>query len=403
MTAFNPFRGSYQHDPYPALERLRRSEPVARSRQPDGWVLTRHADCRAVLADNVRLSNNPTLGNGDLPRFVAESRRRSPIGETPIIGSSDPPVHTRLRTVVGRLFTTRAVLGARSRIREHVDGLLDAADRTGRFDLMNSVARPLPSLVVGELLGLNEEERDPVRDWTRSLMRVIGGGDFPPSVYREAERATQRLRTFLDCYAEKHRGENTVLGALVEAEHEEERLSQQETVAFLAFLYQAGSGPTSMMLGNAVLTLLSHPEQWQLLCESPDLARQAVVETLRWDSATHILLRFVTEEHRVGGRRLRPGDTVFANVGAAHRDPGVFAQPDRFDITRQTDTRDILSFGIGPHFCLGQPLALIQADELLGALVERFPGVAIAPGGFTRQQDLLLRGPRVLRLTLHGA
>ncbi|MBT5772990.1 MAG: cytochrome P450, partial [Dehalococcoidia bacterium] len=137
----------------------------------------------------------------------------------------------------------------------------------------------------------------------------------------------------------------------------------------------------------------------QLLRDQPDLVRHAVVETLRWDSATHVLLRFVIEQHLIGRRRLEPGDTVFVNVAAAHRDPELFDDPNRFDITRETDTGDILSFGIGPHFCLGQPLALIQADELLSALAERLPNLALARDGLNREQDLLLRGPQRLQLT----
>lgn len=399
MLSFDPFRRSYQEDPYPSLARLRRDEPISRSRHPDGWVLTRHNDCRDTLRDNVRFSNDPTRGDGDLARFVVDSRHRSPIGDTAIVGSSDPPVHTRLRSIVSRLFTTRTVQAARPRIRQHVEQLLDKATASGSFELMSSVARPLPSLIVGDLLGLTEDERAPVRDWTRALMRVIGGGDLPPSAYREAEAATKQLRDFLDHYTDTHEGEGTILGELIAAEQDEERLSLQETVAFLAFLYQAGSGPTSMMLGNAVLTLLRHREQWELLRDRPNLLRQAVVETLRWDSATHVLLRFVVEQHFLGPRRLEPGDSIFVNVAAAHRDPELFDDPDRFDITRETDTGDILSFGIGPHFCLGQPLALIQADELVCALTDRLPDLAIAHDGLTREQDLLLRGPQRLELT----
>jgi len=142
-------------------------------------VLTRHDNCRDALRDNVRFSNDPTRGSGDLAQFVASSRHRSPIGDTAIVGSSDPPVHTRLRSIVSRLFTTRTVQAARPRIRQHVDQLLDEAAASGSFELMSSVARPLPSLIVGDLLGLTADERKPVRDWTRQLMRVIGGGDLP--------------------------------------------------------------------------------------------------------------------------------------------------------------------------------------------------------------------------------
>lgn len=155
-----------------------------------------------------------------------------------------------------------------------------------------------------------------------------------------------------------------------------------------------------MMLGNAVLALLRHPDQWQLIRDRPDLIRSAIVETLRWDSATHVLLRFVIEEHAIGRRCPKLGDTAFVNVAAAHRDLEQFDDPDRFDVTRDTDTGDILSFGIGPHFCQGQPLALIQAEVLIAALTERFPRLSIPSNGLTREQDLLLRGPQRLELTV---
>jgi len=398
VAVFNPFRASYQEEPYASLAQLRRTDPIARSREPDGWIVTRHEDARNVLRDDECYSNDPGRATGGMGAHVAASRRRSPIGETPLIGSSDPPVHTRLRGIVSRLFTARAVSEARLRIRELVHELLDAAAPSGQLELMSQLARPLPSYVVAELLGLNAEERAPVRHWTRAVMRAASGGELPPSAYREADEAIASLRTFLDRYPDSHEDEGTILGELVAAEQQEDRLSPMEAVAFLGFLDQAGGGPTSMMLANAVLSLLAHREQWELLRTRPELTRQAVVETLRWDSATQFLIRIAIEGHQLGRRRVRAGETIYVGVGAAHRDPDMFDEPDRFDITRATDTADILSFGVGPHFCLGQPLALIQAEELLGALAERYPDLAVAPDGMVRQPDLLLRGPQRLEL-----
>jgi cytochrome P450 len=228
-------------------------------------------------------------------------------------------------------------------------------------------------------------------------MRVIGGGDLPPSAYRQAEQATDKLRVFLDSFAETHEGES-ILASIVAAEADPDRLSADEAVAFLTFLYQAGGGPTAMMLGNAVLTLLRHPDQWNKLREDPSLARSALIETLRWDSATHVLLRFAREDTTLGKRKIASGDTMFVLIVAAHRDPELFSDPDRFDITRAVDTTDVLSFGLGPHFCLGQPLALIQGEEMLRALIERFPNLELPRDGMTRSQELLLRGPARMEL-----
>lgn len=400
MAQFDPFRPSYLDNPLPALTRLRRDEPVHHSRLLEGWVVSRHADARDVLRDNQHFGSDPTTATSGLGIHVAESRRRSPVGHVPLLGSSDPPVHTRLRSVVSKLFTPRTVEAARPRVREIVEDLVDTAVEQDRFEFMSAIASPLPTHVVGGLLGLTAEEQGPVREWTRALMRVVGGGDLPPSAYREGESASKRLRAFLDSYSDTHEG-GTILSEIVSAEADPDRLSADEAVAFVTFLYQAGGGPTAMMLANAILALMNHPDQWQQLRDDPSLARGALVESLRWDSATHILLRFVREEATVGRRTVSPGDTMFVNVIAAHHDPEVFSDPERFDITREVDTGDVLSFGIGPHFCLGQPLALIQGEEMLQALIERTPNLSLPRDGLVRAKELLLRGPARLELAVN--
>lgn len=397
MADYDPFRPSYLDNPYPSLTRLRREDPIHFSRKLEGWVVSRHADARTVLMDIDRFGNDPITATMGLGAHVAATREHSPMGHVPLLGSSDPPVHTRLRSIVSRLFTPRRMEASRPQIRAQIDELLDKASAEGRSDFMSKVAHPLPVHLVGGLLGLTEEDRGPVRLWTSAVMRVIGGGDLPPSAYRQAEQATDKLRVFLDSFAETHEGES-ILASIVAAEADPDRLSSDEAVAFLTFLYQAGGGPTAMMLGNAVLTLLRHPDQWKQLREDPSLARSALIETLRWDSATHVLLRFAREGTTLGKRKIAKGDTMFVLIVAAHRDPELFADPDQFDITREVDTTDVLSFGLGPHFCLGQPLALIQGEELLQAMIERFPEVELPRDGMTRSQELLLRGPARMEL-----
>lgn len=402
MAFFNPFRPSYIEDPYPSLARLRREDPVHWSPELDGWVLTRHEDCVRVLRDQETFSNDGAVARGGVGRHVAESRARSPLGGTPLLGSSDPPVHTRLRGIVNRAFTPRVVEAERPVVREVVTRLLDETKAGEPFDLMPRLAEPLPVIVIGDLLGFDEEDRGPVWRWANRVMRVVGGGDLPPDAYRDAEEAHRELFGFLERYTERHREDETrkVISMLVEAEREGDRLSIDELVAFLVFLYTAGAGPTSFMIGNAVLALLRHPDALERVRADRSLVRRALEESLRWDSATHTLLRFACEETTIGRRVIQPGDAVFAIVGAAHRDPDVFPNPDRFDIDRELSANDILAFGIGPHFCLGQPLAYIEAEEALNQLLDRFEALTLPRDGLRRGDTFLLRGPG--RLVLEG-
>lgn len=402
MAFFNPTRPSYLQDPYPALARLRADDPVFRSREVDGWVLTRHEDCAYVLREQALFGNDPTIATGGMRVHVEETRKRSPLGATPTLGSSDPPVHARLRGLIGRAFTPRMVEEERPVAAKVAAALLDDAPAGQPFEFMSHLAEPLPVIVVSDLLGLDDEERGPVRTWTQALMRVIAGGDLPPEAYREGEAARAALLDFLRAYTERHAGDlsKKVISILVEAEAQGDRLSLDELLSFTVFLYTAGSGPTAYMLGNAVSALIAHPEALDAVRADRSLVRRALEESLRWDSATQVLLRFARETCEVGGRKIMQGDTIFVMVGAAHRDPAMFRDPDRFDLTRPLTNAQLLSFGAGPHFCLGQPLALVEGEMALNALLDRFPRLQVAPGGFERGGTFLLRGPR--RLLLAG-
>jgi len=385
-------------DPYPALARLRADDPVFRSRELGGWVLTRHEDCAYVLREQALFGNDPTIPSGGMRGHVEETRARSPLGDTPTLGSSDPPVHARLRGLIGRAFTPRMVEDERPVAARVVKALLDEAPEGQPFEFMSHLAEPLPVIVVSDLLGLDDAERGPVRAWAQALMRVIAGGDLPPEAYRQGETAKAAMLDFLSAYTERHAGDvsKKVISILVEAEAQGDRLSLDELLSFTVFLYTAGSGPTAFMLGNAVSALLAHPAALEEVRADRSLVRRAIEESLRWDSATQVLLRFAREACEVGRRRIMKGDTLYVMVGAAHRDPSVFPEPDQFDIRRPLTNTQLLSFGEGPHFCLGQPLAFVQGEVALNALLDHFPRLQAVPAGLERGGTFLLRGPRRL-------
>ncbi len=399
MAFFNPFRPSYLQDPYSSLRRLREEEPVFYWREQDGWVLTRHEDCSRVLRDSDAFSSDPSKARGGLGQFVARGRALSPLQGAPLIGAVDAPVHTRLRAIVNRAFTPRVIEGERDVIRQTVATLLERGGDP--LDAVQVLTQPLPVTVISDLLGLAPDEREPVRQWAQALMSVHSDPDASSQARRAASEAAMRFRTFLAEYRDKHGPEydSRLFTILVEAESAGDRLSPEELLAFAVFLYTAGSGPTAMMLGNVITHLVQHPDALDAVRADRSLLRAAIEESLRYDSATHVLLRYCVLERQIGGRTVKPGDTVYVVVAAAHRDPEVFPDPDRFDLHRDIAGGSLLSFGAGPHFCLGAPLAYLEGEEMLNALLDRFPRLSLTREGARIGAGLLLRGPERLMIT----
>ncbi|MPZ97955.1 MAG: cytochrome P450 [Dehalococcoidia bacterium] len=402
MAFFNPFRPSYLENPYPALHRLRAEDPVFRSRELDAWLLTRYEDCLEVLRDDDRFVSDGARAGGGFGEHVRGLRARSPLGEDPLFGQTDPPVHTRLRAIINRAFTPRVVEAERPAIEREAEALLSGAEPGQPFEFMAAVAERLPVHVIGDLLGLNDDNRDEVRRWAMTIMFAASDEKASAAARRDAVEAKEHLQAFLVRFAEEYAGEadRRLIRILLEAGEQGDRLSPEELLSFTVFLYTAGNGPTALLLANGLNALVQHPEQAALLRNEPSLMGDAIDEMLRWDSPTQALVRVVAQDTTIGGRVMKAGDTIFAMVGAANRDPAVFPDPDRFDITRSGGETRHLSFGYGPHFCLGAPLARIEAAAVFRPMLERFPSMYLATTKLERADTLLMRGPRRLPLVL---
>ncbi|MGH8906684.1 MAG: cytochrome P450 [Egibacteraceae bacterium] len=362
----------FRQDPYELYARMRREDPVYRSSQGI-WYLTRYADVEAALHDP-RLSNDGErfrrwqvrqTGRDDLGR-LQERLGRSML-------SADPPDHTRLRKLVNRAFTPRRVQGLRPRIEAIVDELLDAAVVAGpTMDLIAALAYPLPITVICELLGVPLSDRARVRAWSREF---VDQSEFPlpPEAVERIERAGDEFVAYLDDLVRTRRaapGED-MLSALIAVQERGDQLSDDELLSTCVLLLIAGHETTINLIGNGTLALLRHPDQFRRLRDDPALTRSAVEELLRYDSPVQMTSRIVVGDVRVGGVTLGDGDMVLPMLGAANRDPVRFADPDRLDVSR-VDNRH-LSFGNGPHFCVGAPLARLEGEIAIGALVRRLP------------------------------
>jgi pimeloyl-[acyl-carrier protein] synthase len=399
--AFNPFLPEVHEDPYPLYHRLRAEDPVHRS--PLGfWVLTRHADVLAVLRDP-RMSRDPRRSER-----VALLRASAEVDEllaseeaAPSMLFVDPPDHTRLRALVNKAFTPAAVERLRPRVEELVAGLLDRAAGAGAMDVVEELAYPLPVTVICELFGVPQADRDRFRAWSRGLVHLLDPLVAADALER-ALQARQALRGYLGGLIAERRAHpaGDLLSALIAAEDQGHQLSEAELVSMCVLLLVAGHETTVNLIANGMLALLRHPEARARLQTDAALARSAVEELLRYDSPVQFTSRHALEDLDVGGRRVRAGETVVAVLGAANRDPAQFPDPDRLDLARAPNRH--LAFGGGIHFCLGAPLARMEAAVAIPAMLARLPGLELGPGPPVRRDTVTLRGLASLPVTFRA-
>ena len=390
--AFNPLSNRTAQDPYPVYAALRERDPVHRSRLMNAWLFSRHADIDVILRDHRRFSNDPRKG-----KLNRRQRANLPPEDEFTMLFLDPPDHKRLRALVNKAFTPRAVNALERRIRSLLGALLDDIDDPAGFDLMDAVARPLPVIVIAEMLGVPPEDRAQFKIWSdqraRSLEPVIDARERAAS-----NAAAKALDVYFRPIVEERRAapQDDIVSALAQAEEEGDRLTEREMLNMLRLLLIAGNETTTNLIGNGVLALLRHPDELRRLREEPDLIPAAVDELLRFDSPVQTDFRRVLEDCEVNGFPLKQRENVVLMLGAANRDPDVFDDPDRLDVGR--GDRSHLSFGRGIHHCIGAPLARLEGRIVLEMLLERFPQIGLGDGNPRFRNSIVLRGLETLPL-----
>lgn len=401
MAIFNPFLPSFERNPYPAYASLRAADPVHFSETLGAWVLTTYEDCDRVLRDPKRFSNNPLNASVQVADAIRERRRELPLGNVPTVLNSDGAVHARLRGIVSRAFTPRVIEGLGPRITEVTESLLDALPASGAFDLVRSFAEVLPVVVIAELLGVPAEDRPLFRRWATAIAATTRPMPTPGVLADVKVAATELIDYMTRVIEERQRApREDLISALVRAEGgdgAEARLSREELLAFVTVLLVAGHETTTHLIGNGMHALLDEPEQLALLRADPSLVPAAVEEMLRFDGPVQALVRVATEPVEFRDRRIDAGSVLLVMIGAADRDPARFAEPDRLDVQRADS--DHLAFGRGPHFCLGAPLARLEARVAFESLLRHFPSIAAA-GTPERSSTFVLRGMRSLPVTV---
>ena len=373
--AYNPLSPELRADPYSVYEELRRKDPVHRMRLQDAWVLTDYADVDMVLRDSQRFGN---VGRdfGYIPQVS--------------MLDLDPPEHTKIRGLVSHGFTPRSVAAMEPRIRETVDGLLGNVEGKERFDLIADLAFPLPVIVIAEMLGVPPEDREQFNEWS-NVASLIVDPLLDEEQVRQVRQAVDEVFTYFEAIAEERRRnpQEDLVSALVTAEVDGERLERDDLLVNLLLVLVAGNETTRNLIGNGTLALLRSPDELRRLRDDPGLLNGAIDELLRFDSPVQLDGRVAREPVELHGKRIAPGQRVICILGAANRDPQAFPNADRLDVGRSAANH--VAFGRGIHYCLGSPLARLEARVAFEALLPRLGSLRLAEEPRYRNQ-VTLRG-----------
>lgn len=364
---YDPWSHELHEDPYPTYTQLREEQPVYYNEARDFYALSRYQDVLDALHDPATYCSGQgvLVGQGDggmavMPGFFV---------------MSDPPRHGQLRALVSRAFTPRRIADMESSIREIARACLDQMAGEGVTDLVQSLAAPLPTTVIADLLGVSRTDLKQFREWSDALVQI---DPAEPENTPEAIAASLELLGYLGTVVAERRASprDDMVSALLDAEVDGERLADEEIVGFCVLLLVAGNETTTNLISNSTVLLAAHPDQRAQLAGDPALLPGAIEEFLRYESPVQALARTLTRDVTLHGQRMEEGRKVVMVFGAANRDPREFTDPDRLDVTRGANRH--LGFGHGIHFCLGASLARLEARVAFEELLARFPFYELA-------------------------
>lgn len=387
---------SFYDDPYPTYRALQSDDPI--HRMPDGSLfLTRHRDLEAIYKDTTRFSSDKKVEFA--PKYGAGSLLFQ--HHTTSLVFNDPPLHTRVRRLIAGALNPRAIAEMEPGPVALVDRLLDNMQVRGTADIIEDFASAIPVEVIGNLLAIPHEDREPLRGWSLAILGALEPF-LSPDVQARGERAVGEFLDYLrhliaDRRARPGDAERDVLTRLIDGESNGERLSEIELLQNCIFILNAGHETTTNLIGNGLELLLRFPEQRQRLIDEPALIKPAVEEFLRFESSNQLGNRRVTQETEIDGTAIPQGTLITLCIGAANRDPDVFAQPERLDIARSPNRH--LAFASGAHACVGLTLARLEGRISIGRFLARFPNFAAA-GPAHRARRVRFRGFTSLPVTL---
>jgi cytochrome P450 len=390
-----PLNADFLENPYPTFDRLRKEAPVFWSEKGKYWLISRYEEANAILRN---------LGYG---KELQHWRQFNPLLRLgmemiPAIKSKmgwmlnqDPPDHTRLRSLVNRAFTPAMVARLRPHIQKIADSLIDGFAAQGSCDLVADYAFQLPVTVIAEMLGIPAADRERFKAWSHAMTEALEPS-FNIAHMGASNKANDELIEYLKPLVEQRRRspQDDLISALVRAEEEGSKLTEEELLGNCVLLLVAGHETTVNLIGNSIYLLLTHPESLLLLRQKPDLIDSAVNEFLRYESPVQMMRRLASADLEVNGQQIKKGDMLIILIGSANRDPAQFENPDVFDITRIENKH--ISFGLGIHHCLGSSLAEAEGQIAVSTLINRLPNLKLTGAKLEHRLPFALRGMKVL-------
>lgn len=394
---YDPTDAATIANPYPALLALQAEEPAHFSPKLKAWVLTRYDDVRRALGAPEMSVNRIQPFYEALPPAT-----QSKVGEIVQylnlwLVFRDPPEHTRLRQLMAKAFTMKAVMDLRPGVEELVDGLME--DAAGESDYIEAFAMRLPGLVIMDLLGVPRERMEEVKGWSDEMQLFIGSAQNTPNKYERASAGAHAMAgLFRELIEDRRRAPTSdLISAFIAAREADDQMSEDELIAACMLVLFGGHETTTNLLSTGLLKFLNDPEARARLAADPSLARSATEECLRLDGPSGSMARLVAEDHDLHGQTLKVGDRVFAMINAANQDLRAFDRPAEFDMTRERNRH--LTFGYGPHFCIGAALARLEGEVAFPRLCARFPDMALA-GPLEWHETMIMRGLRKMPVHL---
>lgn len=371
--------------PFEFYARMRRFNPVVYDERKNVWGVFRYTDVHAILADYTTFSSAPQkLDSPSLSSSEANKNTTAAAFQRPSLLQSDPPYHRILRGVIASAFTPMIIAKLEPHIENVANETLNQVIEKGRMDLIDDLAYPLPVTIIAELLGVPIEDRNLFRGWADRIVSSTGGGDDMSDDHGTAKNIAQivdEMDSYFSTIVEERirSPREDLITNLIKAQADGRHLSKDEILTFCRLLLLAGHVTTVNLIGNTILSLLQNPDEFKLLQDDYNLIGSTIEETLRYRSPVQAVARIVTKETNLGRQKIQSGQRIIAWLGSANHDESIFADPERFDITRSNSAthHGHVGFGHGIHFCLGAPLARLEGQVVLRVILQRLQDLTL--------------------------